>query len=272
MPRRGCACRLDSDHAWTQASSRFHEVTSVFRELEEVVGVDISARSSRRETRRYDRRHGVLTRSRRTISRYGYRGSRVGEATYPGPCMLRSNLLKREGPCFSHSRSRPTQVDSDCEPLVSSGGCALSSDSVVPRPRDRGDWDDEEDLPVSMLVTPVPQPASLVPTRVDSPEDPRPRVLHAVSSPIPGRKPPRVHDLIEVDSEGDSDHDSGPESFVFDLVESDDDLDSVIDALERDLEDDVGSVVQPAVEDLEEATPQAGHSGWSHGPHPIQKH
>ena len=49
-------------------------------------------------------------------------------------------------------------------------------------------------------------------------------------------------DLTEVDSEDDSDCDSGPESFVF-PAESDDDLDSVIDALERDLED-VGVSVQ----------------------------
>ena len=169
--------------------------------------------------------------------------------------MLRSNLLKREGPCFSRSR-RPTQVDSVCEPLVSSGGCAFSSDSVVPRHRDREGSNDEEDLPLSVLVTPVTQPASLVPTWVESPEDPRPRVLQAVSSPIPGRKPPRVYDLTEVDSEADSDHDSGPESFVFDPVEYDDDLDSVIDALERDLEDDGASVLQPAVQDVQEAVLQ----------------
>ena len=168
--------------------------------------------------------------------------------------MLRSNLLKREGPCFSRSRSRPTQVDS-VEPLVSSSGCAFSSDSVVPRHRDREDSNDEEVLQLSMLVTPVSHPASLMPTWVDSPEDPRPRVLQAVSSPT-GRKPPRVYDLTEVDSEDDSDHDSGPESFVFNPVESDDDLDSVIDALERDLEDDGASVLQPAVEDVQEVALQ----------------
>ena len=105
-------------------------------------------------------------------------------------------------------------------------------------------------------MTPVTQPAFLVPTWVESPEDPRPRVLQAVSSPIPGRKPPRVYDLTEVDSEDDSDPDSGPESFVFDPVESDDDLDNVIDAFERDLDDDGASVLQPAVEDVQEAVPQ----------------
>ena len=40
-----------------------------------------------------------------------------------------------------------------------------------------------------------------MPTWVDSPEDPGPRILQAVSSPIPGRKPPIVYDLTEVDSE-----------------------------------------------------------------------
>ena len=232
-----------------------HAGGDVVRELEEVVGVDISTKSSRRETRRNDRRHGVLMRSRRTFSRYGHRGSRVGEATHPGP-RLRSNLLKREGLGFRRSRSRPTQVDSDREPLVSSSGCAFSSDCVAPRPRDREDSNDEEDLPLSTLVTPVSQPASLMPTWVDSPEDPRPKVLLAVSSSIPGRKPPTVYDLTEVDSEDDSDCDSGPESFVFNPVESDDDLDSVIDALERDLEDGGASVLQPAAEDVQEVAPE----------------
>ena len=69
----------------------------------------------------------------------------------------------------------------------------------------------------------------------------------------PGRKPPSVYDLTEVDSEDDSDHDSGPESFVFDPVKCDVELDSVTDALERDLEDDGASVVQPAAEDVQEA-------------------
>ena len=71
--------------------------------------------------------------------------------------MLRSNLLKREGPCFSRRRSRSTQVDSDCKPLTPSGGCALSSDSVVPRAGDREGvvvTNDEE----------VTQPVSFVPT------------------------------------------------------------------------------------------------------------
>ena len=167
--------------------------------------------------------------------------------------MLRSNLLKREGPCFSRSRSRPTQVDS-VELTVSSSGCAFSSDSVIPRHRDREDSNNEEDLPLSVLVTPVSQPASLMPTWVDSPEDPRLRVLQVVPSPIPGRKPPKVYDLTEVDSEDDSDHDS--ESFFFNPVECDDDLDSVIDALERDLEDGGASVLQLAVEDVPEVAPQ----------------
>ena len=65
-----------------------------------------------------------------------------------------------------------------------------------------------------------------------------------------------MYDLTKVDSEDDSDHDSGPESFVFDLVESDVELDSVIDALERNLEDDGTSVVQPAVEGVHEAMQQ----------------
>ena len=108
--------------------------------------------------------------------------------------MLRSNLLKREGPCFSRRRSRSTQVDSDCKPLTPSGGCALNSDSVVPRAGDREDvvvTNDEEDVPVSTLVTPVTQPVSFVPTWADSPKVPRPRVLQPVCpSPIPGATAP----------------------------------------------------------------------------------
>ena len=61
----------------------------------------------------------------------------------------------------------------------------------------------------------------------------------------------RSQEKSAVDSEDDSDHDSGPESFVFDPVESDDELDSVIDALERDLEDEGASVA-----DVEEVLPQ----------------
>ena len=83
---------------------------------------------------------------------------------------------------------------------------------------------------------------------VDSQEDLRPRVLLAVSSSIP------------VDSEDDSDCDSGPESFVFNPVESDDDLDSVIDALERDLEDGGASVLQVAAEDVQEVAPKVARS------------
>ena len=64
-----------------------------------------------------------------------------------------------------------------------------------------------------------------------------------------------MYDLTEVDSEDDSDCDSGPESFVF-PAESDDDLDSVIDALERDLEDVGASVLQPAAEVVQEVAPQ----------------
>ena len=93
-------------------------------------------------------------------------------------------------------------------------------------------------------VTPVTQPTSFVPTWADSPEDPRPRVLQAVSSPIPSREPPRVHDLTEVDSADDSGRDWGPDVRVSD-PESDDEL-------ERDLEDDVGPVVQSTMEDVEE--------------------
>ena len=62
--------------------------------------------------------------------------------------------------------------------------------------------------------------------------------------------------VTEVDSEDDSDCDSGPESFVFNPLESDDDLDSVIDALERDLEDGGASVLQPAAEDVQEVAPE----------------
>ena len=98
------------------------------REFEKVVGVDVPSRPGRRETRRDDRRHGSIMSSRRTISRYGYRGCRVGEATHPGPSVLRSNLLKREGPCASRRQSRFTQVDSDCEPLLHNGGVASDSE------------------------------------------------------------------------------------------------------------------------------------------------
>ena len=90
----------------------------------------------------------------------------------------------------------------------------------------------------------------------DSKEVPRPRVLQAVSSPIPGRKPPRVYDFTEVNSEDDSDRDWGPDVRVFDPVETDDELDNVIDAPQQDLEDGVGPAVQPTMEDAEEATPR----------------
>ena len=98
--------------------------------------------------------------------------------------MLNSNLIKREGPCFSRSRSR-TQVDSDCEPMVFSGGCAVSRTQKRKNAKTQKrknaktqnakrktqntkhkTQNEEEDLPVSMLVTPVTQPASLVPTWV----------------------------------------------------------------------------------------------------------
>ena len=106
-----------------------HARGHVVRKSEEVVGVDVPSRPGRRETRRDDRRHGSMMSSRRTISRYGYRGCRVGEATHPGPSVLRSNLLKREArPCASRRRSRFTQVDSDCEPLLHDGGVANDSE------------------------------------------------------------------------------------------------------------------------------------------------
>ena len=70
------------------------EFSCVNEKLEKVVGVDFLSRPGRGETRRDDRRHGSMIRSRRTISRYGYRGCRVGEATHPGHSVLRSNLLE----------------------------------------------------------------------------------------------------------------------------------------------------------------------------------
>ena len=94
------------------------------RKSERVVGVDVPSCPGNPETRD-DRRHGSMMSSRRTISRYGYGGCRVGEATHPGPSVLRSNLLKR---AHRRGRSRFTQVDSDCEPLLHNGGVA-SNDS-----------------------------------------------------------------------------------------------------------------------------------------------
>ena len=50
------------------------------------------------------------------------------ESARPLTQVLRSNLLKREGPCASRRRSRFTQVESDCEPLLHDGGVG-SNDS-----------------------------------------------------------------------------------------------------------------------------------------------
>ena len=67
--------------------------------------------------------------SMRLRRRWGSRGVRIGEASHPGPSSPRrqSRFLKREGP---FRRCRPTQIDSDCEPLVNRGRFGvLSSDS-----------------------------------------------------------------------------------------------------------------------------------------------
>ena len=65
------------------------------------------------------------------------RGVRVGEASHPGPSSPRR--LKREGP---FRRCRPTQIDSDCEPLVHRGRFAvLCSDSDDEAETDFGQTD-----------------------------------------------------------------------------------------------------------------------------------
>ena len=90
----------------------------VVRESEDVVGVDIFASSGRRETRRDERRQGALMSCWRTISGYGYRGPRVGEATHPGPSVLRRNLLKREGPCGGPAPPRSTVIVNRWRPVA----------------------------------------------------------------------------------------------------------------------------------------------------------
>ena len=52
------------------------------------VGIDISSESRRRETCRIDRRHG-------TVTQWGFRGVRVGEAANPGPCSRRRRMQRR---------------------------------------------------------------------------------------------------------------------------------------------------------------------------------
>ena len=143
-----------------------HARGHVVRELEKVVGVDVPSRPGRRETRRDDRRHSSMMSSWRTSSLCGCRGCRVGQATHPGPSVLRRNLLKREGLCPSRSRSRPTQVDNDCKPLVHSGGLAMSSDSVGeashPGPGEGGmastqiDHDDDPPVRSGRFAPPMP--------------------------------------------------------------------------------------------------------------------
>ena len=91
--------------------------TLVPRELSEWM----EDRQARRETRRDDRRHGSMISPRRPSAAMVF-----ADATHPGPGFLRRNVLKRDGPCVSHRRSGPTQVDSDCEPLLHSGGVASS--------------------------------------------------------------------------------------------------------------------------------------------------
>ena len=111
--------------------------------------------------------------------------------------------------------------------------------NVVPRVGDRDVdvMDDEDDIPLSAVTTPVTQPASLVPTWIDSAEEcifarsdwSAPQVIRDGGS--------TVFDTTEADG------------FVFNPVDTDDELwDSLIDALQDDLECNVASAEHRAVE------------------------
>ena len=145
--------------------------------------------------------HGTVTNVHHH-SRYGLRGVRIGEASHPGPPLLRRYPGAR------------TLVDSDEELLLHAKGTISVS--------------------LSDLFTVSASHEALIET---------------------GRRFPSVVTtfLTEADSD-DSDQNCGPELVP---VDTDDELDSVVDALRHDLEDHVPSPIA----DLNSSAPRKGSRG-----------
>ena len=121
--------------------------------------------------------------------------------------------------------------------------------NVVPRVEDRDVdvTDDEDDIPLSAMMTPVTQPASFVPTWIDSPERVIARSDWSPPQVIRDRGS-TVFDMTEADTDSDDD-------FVFDPVNTDDGLsDTLIDALQQDLEHNVTPAEQHTVEVVEDVS------------------
>ena len=103
---------------------------------------------------------------------------------------------------------------------------------MVPRVGDRDVdvTDDEDDTPLSAMMTPVTQPASLVPTWIDSPEQ---RIVAGSGWSAPQVIRDRGLTLFDMTEANTDNHDG----FVFDPVDTDDELsDTLIDALQEDLD------------------------------------